>query len=343
MAAIASLPGSLMSLHRERADSEMIADSLYLSASSSDDDDEDYDDFEEESEQKIASKARKGRRGTVMAAPVRVDDNFQPPIYLKRSVDHRNLNNALKGNFLFQVDAEEMDILLDAFEPWEVGGGTTVITQGDVHANYFYVISDGSVDIQINEQLVAVLGKGNVFGELALLYDAPRAATVKVHPSSAAKLWRLDRQTFKKILVNVHERELKQRVNFLSQVPILAPLSELETKQLAEGMNSVEYEAGKKIIRKGEVGGTFFIVASGEVQFLNDAGAEISARGTTGSYFGEVALLKNDRRSCDVVSTQRTKCLVIDRKHFRHLVGSLELLLRRNMDVYSKFQKGQTS
>jgi cAMP-dependent protein kinase regulator len=258
-------------------------------------------------------------------------------------VDHRNLHNALKGNFLFQVDAEEMDILLDAFEPWEVGEGTTVITQGDVHANYFYVVSDGSVDIHVNEQLVTVLGKGNSFGELALLYDAPRAATVKVSHSITAKLWRLDRQTFKKILVNVHARELKQRVKFLSQVPILASLSELETKQLAEGMNSVLYEAGKKIINVGEEGGTFFIVASGEVQFLNEAGAEISARGTTGSYFGEVALLQNDRRSCNVVSTQQTKCLVIDRKHFRYLIGSLELLLRRNMDVYSKFTQAQKS
>ena len=313
---------------------------LYLSESSSEDENDWDDDFEDTlTEMKLSSKARKGRRGTVMAAPVKIDASFLPPIYMKKSVDYRSLQSALYENFLFQLDADELDIILDAFEPWEVLPNTTVITQGDLNANYFYVIGNGCVEIFINDKLVAELGMGNSFGELALLYDAPRSATVKVSANSAAKLWRLDRQTFKSILVNTHERELVQRVRFLSKVPILSQLSQVEKKQLAEGMTSVMYESGKHIIREGEQGGTFFVVASGEVSFLNRQGVEISSRGAAGSYFGEIALLKNDCRKCDVVTTQATKCLLLERKKFRQLVGKCEDILQRNMELYAQFKK----
>jgi len=342
MTSLATSQHSIISLTRKDSETKPHSNTLYLSDSESSDDEDDWEDEEIEDlvtlKKRISSTARQGRRSTVMAKPIKIDPTFNPPIYLKKSVDHRSLQSALHGNFLFQLDVEELDIVLDAFEPWEVLPNTTVITQGDLNANYFYVVSDGSVHIIVNNELVVELGKGNSFGELALLYDAPRSATVKISPKGVAKLWRLDRKTFKSILVNTHERELVQRVRFLSKVPILSQLSSVETKQLAEAMTSVMYESGKTIIKEGEIGGTFFVVASGEVKFLNAEGKEISARGTPGSYFGEISLLQNERRKCDVVSTQATKCLVLERKMFKQIFGKCEDVLKRNMEMYNKFK-----
>jgi predicted MFS family arabinose efflux permease len=58
-----------------------------------------------------------------------------------------------------------------------VAAGTTVFHQGD-HGDRFYVIEQGTVDVVIDEQLVNQLVPGESFGELALLRDVPRAATV---------------------------------------------------------------------------------------------------------------------------------------------------------------------
>ena len=318
---------------------------LYLSESDSDNsDDYEDDDFEEESKVVIRSRARKGRRATVMAAPIEIDTRCKFPVFLKRSSDVRSLSKAIDENFLFQLETDDLDIILDAFEPQEVGAGATVIMQGDKDAKYFYVIGEGECDIYVDGVNVATLCKGNSFGELALLYDAPRAATVKVTTKTSAKLWRLDRDTFKRILVNTHERELAKRVAFLKKVPILSQLGVLQTKKLAEAMNSSNFSAGSTIITEGEEGGTFYLVEEGQVKYMvgrsvgrsAGEGQEVGVRGEAGSYFGEIALISNEKRQATVIATKDTKCLSIDRKRFKHLLGPLTSYLKENMALYKK-------
>eukprot|EP00946_MAST-07B_sp_MAST-7B-sp1_P005087 g5087.t1 len=320
---------------------EPAAHELYLSESSDDSDDYEEDEFDEESKVQIKSRARKGRRGTVMAAPIEIDTSCEFPVFLKRSSDIRSLSKAINENFLFQLDKDDLDTILDAFEPQEVGAGATVIMQGDTDARFFYVIGDGECDIYVDGSKVVTLGKGNSFGELALLYDAPRAATVKVPTSRSAKLWRLDRDTFKRILVSTHERELAKRVTFLKKVPILSQLEELQTKLLAEAMKTCNFASGRTIIKEGEEGGTFYLVVEGQVKFVvgntgQIGGQEVGKRGEAGSYFGEIALISNEKRQATVIATKDTKCLSIDRKRFKHLLGPLTSYLKKNMELYKK-------
>ena len=86
--------------------------------------------------------------------------------------------------------------------------GVVVIHQGDV-GDFFYVVEEGNFDFYIrkggNQQglgdKVGNVGPGGSFGELALMYNAPRAASVV--SSSPGVLWALDRITFRKILMDV--------------------------------------------------------------------------------------------------------------------------------------------
>ncbi len=63
--------------------------------------------------------------------------------------------------------------------PVEKEPGETIIQQGEEGDN-FYVIDSGSVDVYVNNDYVLSIKEGGSFGELALIYGTPRAATVMV-------------------------------------------------------------------------------------------------------------------------------------------------------------------
>lgn len=76
------------------------------------------------------------------------------------------------------------------------------IHAGDEGDN-FYVIDSGEVEVYVNNQIVLNISEGGSFGELALIYGTPRAATVKA--KTDVKLWGIDRLSYRRILmVRVH-------------------------------------------------------------------------------------------------------------------------------------------
>lgn len=56
-----------------------------------------------------------------------------------------------------------------------------------------------------------------------------------------------------------------------------------------------------------------------------------------GMYFGERALLQNDSRAANVIATSNVVCLSLDRDTFKRLLGPLDEILRRNMEVYKNY------
>lgn len=99
--------------------------------------------------------------------------------------------------------------------------------QGDP-GEEFYVVDSGVPEVYVKkdgaEVKVLTYGEGDAFGELALMYNAPRAATVKAN--GAVKVWALDRLTFKVILMDTTMKKRNVYKGFLEQVDLLKSLSE---------------------------------------------------------------------------------------------------------------------
>lgn len=119
---------------------------------------------------------------------------------------------AISGNLLFKnLDDEQTRDVLDAMTEKRIPKeNVTVIHQGDV-GDFFYVVEEGSFDFYIRKSgsdttalgdRVGGVGAGGSFGELALMYNAPRAASVV--STSPGVLWALDRITFRRILMDVY-------------------------------------------------------------------------------------------------------------------------------------------
>lgn len=90
------------------------------------------------------------------------------------------------------------------------------------------------------------MGAGGSFGELALLYSQPRAATVI--STTEAKLWVVDGKTFRRIIMTSAHKKRKLYESFLKTVPILSSLEPAELVKLADALEPQQFVEGDNII-----------------------------------------------------------------------------------------------
>eukprot|EP01116_Phalansterium_solitarium_P013837 TRINITY_DN31267_c0_g1_i1.p1 TRINITY_DN31267_c0_g1~~TRINITY_DN31267_c0_g1_i1.p1 ORF type:complete len:364 (-),score=98.26 TRINITY_DN31267_c0_g1_i1:245-1336(-) len=285
----------------------------------------------------------RARRGGVSSEATVPDPSKVIRRVIHKSVsDLRSISAAVKKNILFQgVDEEARDSIFEAMFEKQYKKDDTIIKQGD-DGDFFYVIEEGEVEItQIrnNEHVVLVpcLGKGGSFGELALIYNAPRAATVRA--LTDCKLWALERSTYRQILMVTTIEKRKLYESFLEAVPILQDLNRWEKMTVADALESVAFEAGEVILREGEPGERFYIIVEGEAKAYRHADnqeKEIGALGRS-NYFGEIALLMDRPRAATVKAVSAMKCVTLDRDCFKRVLGPCEDILRRNMVNYNRY------
>lgn len=90
---------------------------------------------------------------------------------------------------------------------------------------------------------------GEAFGELALLYNAPRAASIEA--IERCDLWSLDRRTFNHIVKDSAQEKREKYEAFLTQVPILENMEAYERSKLADAIREQWYEEGEYVITEG--------------------------------------------------------------------------------------------
>jgi cAMP-dependent protein kinase regulator len=150
--------------------------------------------------------------------------NVQRKIIPKSEEVKAKIRTTIRVNVLFKyLGEEELNEVVDAMEEVEFAPNTEVVKQGDyVEQNNMYVVNRGELEVFYGQEPVATLTNGCAFGELALMYGCPRTATVKT--KTACSLWVLDRNTFRRILMEESCRRRKLYESVLAKVPIFKSL-----------------------------------------------------------------------------------------------------------------------
>lgn len=190
------------------------------------------------------------------------------------------ISSAIHENLLFRnLAPAQRETIISAMWLRRVHAGVEVITQGDL-GEFFYVVAEGHFEIFVTRDgrtaKVATRGPGDSFGELALMYNAPRAATVRA--VSNASLWVVDRSTFRRAITSAQDAKLQEYEEFLRGVHSFEVLLANERSRIAEALEECAFPKGHQICRQGQPGDTLFIVKSGEVvvtQTQTDADKEV--------------------------------------------------------------------
>jgi Cyclic nucleotide-binding domain len=166
------------------------------------------------------------------------DDSYVPPVHPKTDEEQSFIEKALKDGLVFEGISHRATIaLIRAFEKEQVATGTTIITQGD-EGDYFYIILSGAVEFSINGETVGGAAAGASFGELALLYSAPRAATAIATEDTI--VFRVDQKAFRYILQAQTKEGERGKNSLLRGVDFLKGLSENDMAKLAANMTPMQ-------------------------------------------------------------------------------------------------------
>lgn len=270
--------------------------------------------------------------------------DFTPPSYPKTKEQDRRIREKLLESFMFtSLDEDELSTVVLACVETPVKQGTEIITQGD-NGDKLYIIDQGTVECFKKagtepRKHLCDLNPGDAFGELALLYNCPRAASVVA--KSECLLWALDRETFNHIVKGSASKRISTYETFLREVEILKTMDVYELNKLTMVLKSTMFEDGQEIIKQGEQGDTFYLIITGNAVALKD-NVEVM-RYKRGDYFGELALLRNTPRAATVKAQGRCKVAYLDRKAFKRLLGPVEDILKRNTDKYKTVIKKITT
>ena len=289
----------------------------------------------------------KNTRNSVSAE---VYGNFnKKKIFVPKKIHKTNEQiNRIKGkiisSFIFSsLDKKEIEIVIDAMEEKKFKIDEKVITQGEV-GDCLYIVETGSLScFKIFEngenKFLCNYGPGDAFGELALLYNCPRAASI-ICSSDESILWALDRETFNHIVKTAAQNKREKYENFLKKVDILSTIDSYELGKICDSLKVGVFKKDDYIIREGEVGDVFYILEEGKcnaTKTLEPGKPEkIINELKEGEYFGERALLRGEPRYANIVVVSDTaRVISLDRNSFNRLLGPIMDILKRNMDKYS--------
>ncbi|GJQ70115.1 hypothetical protein Trydic_g22586 [Trypoxylus dichotomus] len=292
--------------HEIKEEKELTSDS-----SSSSDSEIDQANLEDGSSTVTFAPRREGIRETV-----NVDAKKEIPNYQKSTEDITHIKNAIAANDFFAnvLTEESLNKVIGAMKERKVEKGTVIIEEGEP-GNNVYISSRGTYEVYIKKKLYSTFSDKRVFGELAILYNSNRAATIRT--VTDGKVWMLQRSVYQQIMVQSAIQDFEQTLSFLRNVPLVNNLNDESLTKIANILKKEFFKTSTIIIQEGHPGDKFYIIRAGCVTVTKTNEGKVSELGK-GAFFGERALLKDDVRQATVLANAPgVECLTLTREEFK--------------------------
>ncbi|MES1908146.1 MAG: hypothetical protein MHM6MM_001133 [Cercozoa sp. M6MM] len=255
----------------------------------------------------------------------------------KSEIQKDAIRMAITSNVLFGgLDEVQLEQIVDEMFLCEFDDDAVIIQQND-YGDCFYVLEQGAVQVEVRRdghddlQLFESHAPYS-FGELALMYNAPRQATVRAKGHCVA--WAIGRRRFRNILFLSNEQKQAQYEELLKKCEVFSSLLSRERTVIADLLEESHFAPGQIVFKQGDEPERMYIVRSGTARVVKDG--ECVAELHRGQYFGEMALMNEDKRAATVQASDDSalQCLSLNKQAFTLVLGPLGELLQRGLKEY---------
>ncbi|XP_056872661.1 cGMP-dependent protein kinase 2 [Takifugu flavidus] len=265
-------------------------------------------------------EVRKSRAAVIATEPIHETVEITRARVKKNSSEANLIVKAIqKNDFLSRLDDEQTAMMVDLLAVSSFKPGDHVIKEG-TEGDSMYIVAGGELRVTQGGRDLRTLTTGDVFGELAILYNCKRTATVTA--KTAVRLWCMERQTYRTIITNKSKKRREQLMGFLKMSRTLKDLNDVQLSKIIDSMEEVKYQDKDVIVREGAEANTFYIILKGEVlvtKNVNGHQKQIRRMGK-GEHFGEQALIREVLRTATCSADGPVTCLSIDKEVFEETI-----------------------
>ena len=233
----------------------------------------------------------------------------------------------LSTHFIFSsLSIENLQKLAKTFKTFTFESQKVVFSQGHSGQN-FYIIESGSVEVLFNGERKAVIEAGGYFGEMALIYNTKRTATIKT--LEKLNCWVMRGDNFRAAIHSVSKEKLEENKEFLLNLGFFNKLTDQQKDYFLSLLVVQVFKPGQRIVREGEKGQLMYLVKKGQVS-VSVQGIQQRMLGP-GEYFGEQTALYKINRTASVDAIDKVVLLCFNCKDLVDLLGSeLEYVIYKN-------------
>ena len=226
-----------------------------------------------------------------------------------------------------------------------------IIREGEVDDSMF-IISSGRVKVTKTseagtELVLARLTDGAFFGEMALLSESPRTASVIAEEETL--LFQVSRDILGQVIKNfpsvsnIMLKFYRQRLlaNLMNTSMMFRPLDVTQRKALIEKFKSREVPANEKLLEEGQPGDGLYMLLTGraEVSRKIEGQRKVLAHLKEGDVFGEMSLLQNQPVTANVKTLRKSIVLKLPKRTWTEIVGQHPQLLQQIAQISAEREK----
>ena len=239
---------------------------------------------------------------------------------------------SLKESFVFfnLSDSEFEEVIPNMFYGF-VREKEHVFKQDD-ESNCFFLIAAGAFEVVIDGAIKRTMRRGSCFGELGLLYNTKRSASLRAKEDSY--VWGIERRVFKKIIQAMNVSEYEENRSFVEKVQIFEGLTDQQKDTLACSVTTQKFIPGQNIVNKNEKADSYYLIKSGVVECYDEE--RLIRELQTGDSFGEQALYAGGHRTLTVKAKKETRCIAISRDTLVTMFGdNIDEVIAKNASIWT--------